>query len=89
MFLFQRYRVRVYFQDDWRLTNRLTLNLGLRYEYTSPYGEKWGNIGYIDANGIEPITGGKGRLQVGSARRLSHRSELQDLRPACRARLSR
>ncbi|MFN7920859.1 MAG: carboxypeptidase regulatory-like domain-containing protein [Bryobacteraceae bacterium] len=59
MFLFQRYKS-AYFQDDWRINNRLTVNLGLRYEYTSPYGEKWGNIGYIDPYATEPITGGKG-----------------------------
>ena len=59
MFLFQRYKAG-YIQDDWRITSRLTLNLGFRYEYTSPYGEKWGNIGYIDPFETEPITGGKG-----------------------------
>ncbi len=59
MFLFQRYKS-AYVQDDWRLSSKLTLNLGLRYEYTSPYGEKWGNIGYLDSNATEPITGGKG-----------------------------
>ncbi|MEP7363656.1 MAG: carboxypeptidase regulatory-like domain-containing protein [Acidobacteriota bacterium] len=59
MFLYQRYKAG-YIQDDWRITSRLTLNLGFRYEYTSPYGEKWGNIGYIDPFETEPITGGKG-----------------------------
>ena len=59
MFLYQRYRAG-YIQDDWRITSKLTLNLGFRYEYTSPYAEKWGNIGYIDPNETEPVTGGKG-----------------------------
>jgi hypothetical protein len=29
-----------YIQDDWRATNHLTLNLGLRYEYSTPYWER-------------------------------------------------
>jgi hypothetical protein len=29
-----------YLQDDWRASRKLTLNLGLRYEYSTPYWEK-------------------------------------------------
>jgi outer membrane receptor protein involved in Fe transport len=29
-----------YVQDDWRAASRLTLNLGLRYEFSTPYWEK-------------------------------------------------
>jgi hypothetical protein len=33
---FRANEMSAYFQDDWRLTNRLTLNLGLRWDYFSP-----------------------------------------------------
>jgi hypothetical protein len=29
-----------YLQDDWRATSKLTLNLGLRYEFSTPYWER-------------------------------------------------
>ena len=32
-----------YLQDDWRASSKLTLNLGLRYEYATPYWES-GNV---------------------------------------------
>jgi hypothetical protein len=31
----------LYFQDDWRLTPKLTVNLGLRYELEGPLTERW------------------------------------------------
>ena len=33
-----------YLQDDWRVSPRLTLNLGLRYEYVTPYTETRDNL---------------------------------------------
>src|SRR5579875_886795 len=32
----------VYFQDTWKVTSKLTLNLGVRYELFSPIGEQFG-----------------------------------------------
>lgn len=37
--VFRSYYYAVFVQDDWRITNTLTLNLGLRFETDTPYGE--------------------------------------------------
>lgn len=33
-----------YAQDDWRARSDLTINAGLRYEYFSPYSEKYDHL---------------------------------------------
>jgi hypothetical protein len=47
-------------QDDWRILPRLTLNLGLRYEYTSPIHEANDLIGNIDITSPTGIKQGQG-----------------------------
>lgn len=37
-----------YFQDDFKVSSRLTLNLGLRWEYTGPFNEINGLQGFFD-----------------------------------------
>ena len=51
-----------FFQDDWKLTPRLTLNLGARYELVLPFIDKYDRIGifdnYTDPNKPRLIYGG-------------------------------
>lgn len=42
----------VYVQDDWRVSRRLTLNVGLRYEYFSPYTETRDNLLNLDYSNL-------------------------------------
>jgi outer membrane receptor protein involved in Fe transport len=44
-----------YFQDNWRATNRLTVNLGLRYKLTLPRTERYNRMSWVDPNAVSPL----------------------------------
>ncbi len=45
-----------YMQDDWKVTPRLTLNLGLRYEWSTPYDERNNLLQFSDFTGNSGVT---------------------------------
>ena len=65
---FNRYAF--FFQDDWRISKRLTLNLGLRYEYEPPVVDANNAIGNFDPN--TPT----GMVQQSGGNALYHNSKL-------------
>jgi hypothetical protein len=45
-----------YVQDDWKVTPKLTLNLGLRYEWSTPYTERTNQLQFSDFSGDTGFT---------------------------------
>ncbi len=49
-----------YLQDDWRVTFRLTLSAGLRYDLDTPRTERYNRTNYFDPNAASPLAAQSG-----------------------------
>jgi hypothetical protein len=59
-----RYRVAApYFSDNWKVTGKLTLDLGLRWDYFSPFHEVKDHWSFLNPTQINSATGTPGDLQ--------------------------
>ena len=64
-----RYRpVALYFQDDFKLTPKLTINGGIRWDYIPPYREVLDRWSFLNPDLTNPITGNPGALQFAGHR---------------------
>jgi hypothetical protein len=51
-----------YIQDTWKATNKLTIDMGLRYDYYPPFKEENNKLSWLNTTGVNPLSGNQGTL---------------------------
>lgn len=69
----------LYFQDDWKFSKTLTLNLGVRWSTESPFHTAHGQLSNFDPTATDPVSGRTGAI-VHPSGALSSRS-LKNFQP--------
>jgi len=54
----QNFQFGAFIQDNWKVTPKLTLNLGIRYDVTLPRTERFDRQNWIDIGAVNPLNGG-------------------------------
>jgi outer membrane receptor protein involved in Fe transport len=78
----------VYFQDDWKVSAKLTLNIGVRYDYQSPWTERYNRIANFNFTAQSPVqvpglnlVGGLFYPGVGDTPRAQFNADRKDFAP--------
>ena len=61
----QMFQYAAFIQDNFKATHKLTLNLGFRWEITTPQSERYNRMNYFDPNVVSPLQTSLGTIHGG------------------------